>query len=237
MGAPRIVVVDYHKGNLQSMCRALEQAGASARASDDPADIEAADAVVLPGVGAFADAMAYMRASGQAAAVLGAIGAGMPFLGVCLGMQLLFTRGNEQAQVPGVEVTGEGGPGFARGAQDVWTCGLGVLAGEVTRIEAPGVKVPHVGWNSVERTPAGEACPLLEGVADGEHFYFTHSYVCVPGRADDVAGVTEHGVPFASVVWDGGGVFGAQFHPEKSSQAGARVMRNFVRIATAGGLR
>lgn len=220
MDKPVIAVVDYHKGNLLSVKRGLETAGAAALVTDDPAAIASAAAAVVPGVGAFDDAMAYMRSSGQADAVCDLMRAGRPVLGICLGMQLLFDRGNEHAVPP------------APGEVPAWTSGLGVLPGEAVRLAGNGVKVPHVGWNGVDFTENGERCPLFAGVEDGTYFYFTHSYACMPAAREHVAATTEHAVRFASAVWDGGAVFGTQFHPEKSSGAGQRVMANFVRVVT-----
>ena len=220
---PRVAVVDYHKGNLTSVVRGLAAAGADAFSTDDPAAISVADAAVVPGVGAFDDAASFMRSSGQDVALLELVRRGVPLLGICLGMQLLFERGDEHAQPP------------ASGRDVVWTPGLALLGGEVTRLSgAGGVKVPHVGWNSVELTGAGDRCPLFEGVLDGTYFYFTHSYACRPTHGGCVATRTEHGGVFASSVWDGGTVFGCQFHPEKSSSAGARVLANFVAVAGGG---
>lgn len=231
---PAVAVVDYHKGNLQSMARGLARAGARVTVTDDPAAIRAADGVVLPGVGAFADAAAYMGASGQADAVLDAVRAGVPFLGVCLGMQLLFDRGTEGARGAGAaDGAGQDGACSAPGAPagGGWAKGLGVLRGGVTRLaEAPGAKVPHMGWNTVDLTQAGARCPLFSGVGDGEYFYFTHSFACRPDDGAVVAATTGHSERFASAVWDGAAVFGTQFHPEKSSEAGAVVLRNFVRV-------
>ncbi|MEE0518748.1 imidazole glycerol phosphate synthase subunit HisH [Slackia sp.] len=205
----RIVVVDYHKGNLMSVERGLSAAGADVFVSDDPAAIRAADAVVLPGVGSFADAMAYMRESGQADAVVESVRAGRPFLGICLGMQLLFDRGEEGASC------GE------------WIEGLGLLHGSCVRFPACGLKVPHVGWDDVSITAQGKR--LLSDVSSGSHFYFTHSYIVEPDSDDVVACWTDYGVRFAAAVASGM-VFGCQFHPEKSSGKGREVLRNFVRI-------
>lgn len=205
----RIVVVDYHKGNLMSVERGLSAAGADAFVSDDPVSIREADAVVLPGVGSFADAMAYMRESGQAEAVVESVRAGRPFLGICLGMQLLFDRGQEGASC------GE------------WVEGLKILRGSCVRFPSCGLKVPHVGWDDVSITDRGER--LFEGVSSGSHFYFTHSYIVDADDDEVVACWTDYGVRFASAVASGL-VFGCQFHPEKSSGKGQEVLRNFVRI-------
>ena len=208
----RIVVVDYHKGNLSSVERGLTEVGGTALVSDDPQAIRAASAVVLPGVGSFGDAAAYLRESGQGEAILDSIGRGVPFLGICLGLQLLFERGSE---------TGDGS----------WAEGLGVLAGSATRLESSRLKVPHVGWDQLDLTDHGRACPLLAGVAEGAHVYFTHSYAL----ADDVdpafvAARTHYARSFASAVWRDR-VFGVQFHPEKSSAVGRGILANFVRLA------
>jgi glutamine amidotransferase len=218
MAAPRIVVVDYHKGNLLSVERGLARHGVEVEVTDDPARIARAQAAVVPGVGAFDDAMTYMRASGQDEAVRGLARAGRPLLGICLGMQLLFQSGCERA-VPA-----------APGEPDVWTEGLGLLPGKVVRLEGAGVKVPHVGWNAADLAPVGARCPLFSGLPDATYFYFTHSYVCAPADDACAAATTEHGQRFVSAVWDGGAVFGTQFHPEKSSEAGQVLMGNFAAI-------
>lgn len=210
-----IVVVDYHKGNLLSVERGLAGAGAEVVVSDDPAVIRAADALVLPGVGAFADAAAALDALGQREAIVEAVEAGAPFLGICLGMHLMFEAGTEHAP--------KDGP-LPRG--------LGLIPGTVDampRVDAAGraYKVPHVGWNSVE---FAEPNPLFEGLAPGEFFYFTHSFAA-PASAATVA-ETVHSVTFPSAVQvPERPVWGVQFHPEKSSDAGARMLANFVTVA------
>lgn len=207
-----IVVVDYHKGNLRSVERGLAEAGGSVRVSDEPAVIRAASAVVLPGVGSFGDAMGYLRESGEGEAVLDAIGRGVPFLGICVGLQVLFERGSE---------TDDGS----------WAEGLGVLAGSVTRLESSRLKVPHVGWDQLDLTPHGRACPVLAGVAEGAHVYFTHSYALDDDVDDAVVAARTHYVrSFASAAWKDN-VFGLQFHPEKSSAVGGAILANFVRLA------
>ena len=208
----RIVVVDYHKGNLSSVVRGLSDVGGDAVITDDPAAIAAADAVVLPGVGSFGDAMAYLRESGEAEAVLAALGRGVPFLGICLGLQLLFERGDE---------TDDGS----------WAPGLGVLRGSATRLESGRLKVPHVGWDQVHLTPHGRACPLFRGVPEGANVYFTHSFALADDVSPEVVAARTHYVrSFASAAWDGDRVFGVQFHPEKSSAVGLRILSNFVDV-------
>ena len=215
--AATIAVVDYCKGNLASVQRGLADAGYDARITDNPADILAADGVVLPGVGAFTDAMTTMETSGQADALRKAVADGVPFLGICLGMHLLFDWGDE------------GQPEGERLA------GLCVLPGHIERMaafDATGVKhkIPHVGWNSVEYVdgptrPEGVA-RLFDGIEDGEHFYFTHSYCAVPDDQGDLVATSEHARRFACAVARDN-VFGVQFHPEKSSHLGLRLLENF----------
>jgi glutamine amidotransferase len=194
-------------GNLASVAKGLERAGAAVRLSAEPTVVRRAGALVLPGVGAFRDAVARLRESGLADVLLARLRAGVPLLGVCLGLQLLCERSLE------------GGD---------WQ-GLGVFGGTVERIETgdPGLKVPHMGWNTVEVRAAGE--PMFAGVG-GSHFYFVHSYAVRPSDESVVAGVTDYGGerPAALVR---GPVWAVQFHPEKSSRAGLRLLANFVAMA------
>ena len=285
-----IAVVDYQKGNLKSVERGLIAAGGEALITADASEIAKADAIVLPGVGAFADAAATMCELGQMEAIRDRVRAGVPFLGICLGEHLMFEHGVEGAP--------EGNP----------ACGLGLLPGTVVampRCDAQGkaFKVPHVGWNTIETPACGEgaavppcgegggnavlkqsslrcgtaggaspdsdalldggqaepelsslrsesaggafpdstpqpgskhafACPLFDGIAPGEYFYFTHSYIAPTGS--HTIAETTHSVRFTSAVQFGERAFGVQFHPEKSSDAGARVLANFVAIAARG---
>lgn len=220
--ARRIAIVDYHKGNLSSVLRSVTEAGGDASVVDDPAAIAAADAVVVPGVGAFEDAMDYLRASGEADAILGGVARGVPFLGICLGLHVLFERGDERTH--------------EHAAEDAWAEGLGVLAGSVTRLSSERLKVPHVGWDQIHLIEHGRSCPLLAGVAEGANVYFTHSYAV----SDDVdpaivATRTHYTRSFASGVWRDN-VLGVQFHPEKSSRTGLAILRNFVGIVERGGV-
>lgn len=205
-----IVVVDYHKGNLMSVKRGLESAGAVVRVSDDPREISSARAVVLPGVGSFADASSFLWKSGQADALVASIEAGKPFLGICLGMQLLLERGSEGAA--------EGG----------FAAGLGVFEGSCERLDAHGLKVPHVGWDDVSL--AKNPGRLLEGVPEGSHFYFTHSFVARPVDPGVVSCRCAYGETFPAT-FERDAVFGCQFHPEKSSHRGHEVLCNFVDVA------
>ena len=281
-----IAVVDYQKGNLKSVERGLIAAGGEALITADASEIAKADAIVLPGVGAFADAAATMCELGQMEAIRDRVRAGVPFLGICLGEHLMFEHGVEGAP--------EGNP----------ACGLGLLPGTVVampRCDAQGktFKVPHVGWNTIEMPscnggaavppcggvggnavlssggagggaarssaakrglfehgafpgstpqPGGEfafpdsipqpgsdlafACPLFNGIAPGEYFYFTHSFIAPTGS--HTIAETTHSTRFTSAVQYGDRAFGVQFHPEKSSDAGARVLANFVAIVARG---
>ena len=209
---PKIVVVDYHKGNIRSVERALEDSGADAVISDDSAVIGRADAVVLPGVGAFADAMETIESLRLADPLRDAIAREVPFLGICLGQHLLFEAGEEHAA--GVELTR----------------GLGIFPGVVRRMpradaEGRAYKIPHVGWNKVFFSDDPCAQALFRNIGCGSHFYFTHSYIVPDGPA--TIATTTHSVEFPSVVGKGV-VFGVQFHPEKSSDVGRMMIDNFV---------
>lgn len=222
--ATPIVVIDYHKGNLSSVRRGLMRAGwDDVVVSDDPAAIRMAAGLVLPGVGAFYDAITFMRGSGQDAAVLDAVAAGTPILGICLGLQLLLGRGDE------------GVPRDAPGAP--WVTGLGLLGGSCTRLDSARLKVPHVGWDQLHVTEEGRACPLLAGVPEGANVYYTHSYAAADDvDAAQVAARTHYTRSFAGVMWEGN-VFGCQFHPEKSSGTGLAILRNYVSIVRASAAR
>jgi imidazole glycerol-phosphate synthase subunit HisH len=200
----RIAILDYGMGNLRSVEKALERVGAEAEITSDPARAESADGVILPGVGAFPKAMDRVRAVGLDRLVTARVEAGRPVLGICLGMQLLFERSSEL----------EGSDG------------IGLLPGQVGPISANGYKVPHIGWSPVrwERESA-----LTEGLAEEEPFYFVHSFVPRPAEAGDVLGTAAYGERFACAV-ERPPLYGAQFHPEKSSSAGLRMLRNFAGI-------
>ena len=199
-----IAVVDYGMGNLRSASKAIEHVGAAVTLTADPERIRSADGIVLPGVGAFPEAMRRIRSLGLERTIADAVAAGTPLLGICLGMQLLFESSAEN--------------GGERG--------LGLLAGAVDALDARGRKLPHIGWEpvSVERES-----PLVAGIETGEPFYFVHTFVARPGPEHLIASA-EHGERFAAIV-GGERVFGTQFHPEKSSAAGLRLLGNFVEIA------
>jgi len=202
---PRVCVVDYGMGNLASVAKALERSGADVRVSDSAAAVRDGDAVVLPGVGAFRDAAARLEQTGLGAAVVARIAEGVPFLGVCLGLQLLFDSSEEGGR---------------------WG-GLGVLSGTVARLQTP-LKVPHIGWNELEWTAAGEG--MARGLPSPAAVYFVHSFAAVPADPGLVAAWTDYGTRIpAAVARDN--VWAMQFHPEKSSSVGLRILANFVERA------
>lgn len=213
MARPNIAVVDYHKGNLLSVVRSLSDVGARVEATDDPSVICAADAVVVPGVGAFEDAMSFLVASGEGDAIKEAASRGVPFLGICLGLHVLFERGEERSD----------------GQAGEWVTGLGLLSGSVTRLVSGRLKVPHVGWDQLHLTPHGRQCALYEGVPEGANVYFTHSFAVADDVDDAMVTTRSHYTrSFASGVW-ANNIYGVQFHPEKSSSTGLAILRNFVK--------
>ena len=200
-----LAVIDYEMGNLRSVQKGFERVGHSATITSDPAVLADAAKIVLPGVGAFRDAIAALRERKLVEPIRAAIDAGKPFLGICLGLQLLFDTSYEDGEHKG----------------------LGVLRGEVVRFTAPPeFKVPHMGWNGVRfrRRP-----PIFEGVAENAYFYFVHSYYVVPTDESVIATETEYSQPFCSSIWRGN-LFAVQFHPEKSHAAGLRVLKNFAEL-------
>jgi imidazole glycerol-phosphate synthase subunit HisH len=199
----RIAIADYGMGNLRSVEKALEHVGCEATITAEPADIDAAGGVVLPGVGAFPKAMERIRALGLDELIADRAASGVPILGVCLGMQLLFDSSTEHC-----------------GAE-----GLGLLPGTVERLVADELKLPHIGWSTLR---CERPSPLSEGIADGEPFYFVHS-LAPRAASEHVLGTAEYGERFAAVVGRER-IFGTQFHPEKSSRAGLRMLRNFAAI-------
>ena len=199
-----IAVLDYGMGNLRSVEKALERVGAEVVRTPDPAVAGGADGLILPGVGAFPKAMARIRELGLDEFVSERLAAGTPVLGICLGFQLIFESSDELG-----------------GAE-----GLGLVEGEVSGLEAKDLKVPHIGWEPVSWTRGSE---LTEGIADGTPFYFVHSFTPRPARETDVLGTAVHGERFACAV-DRAPLYGVQFHPEKSSGAGLRLLANFTRI-------
>ena len=199
-----IAIVDYGAGNLRSVELALARLGVHTRVTADPDMLALADGLILPGVGAFSDAMAALGRSGTIPAVLEAVGAGRPLLGICLGMQLLLDGSEEGPGVPG----------------------LGLIPGEVRRLPGCGLKIPHLGWNSL--TPA-KPSPLFKGLPEEPYVYFVHSYACKAADPADVLAVTDYGVPFHAAV-QRGRILGFQFHPEKSGDVGQKLLANFVEM-------
>lgn len=189
-------------GNLRSVQKAFEKCGAQAVVSDKPLDILAADKIVLPGVGAFGSAVEELRKRNLFSVLQQKIADGTPFLGICLGLQLLFESSEE----------------------DKTKKGLGVLKGKVKKIKGK-LKVPHMGWNTLNTK---KNCPLFKGIDKKESFYFVHSYVAVPKNTKDSAASTDYGTSFCSAVWKGN-VFATQFHVEKSQGAGLKIVKNFIR--------
>jgi len=203
-----IAVIDYEMGNLRSVQKALERVGASAVVTREPAAIAGAQAAVLPGVGAFGACMHNLGRHGLVEPVRDFIASGRPFLGICLGMQLLFEESEEFGPI----------------------AGLGVLPGRVVRFASDPVglrKVPHMGWNALA---IRRRAPQLEGLDDGTQVYFVHSYYPVPEDDGVIATTTDYGGAFASSVWRDN-VFACQFHPEKSQTAGLRLLANFAALA------
>jgi imidazole glycerol-phosphate synthase subunit HisH len=200
-----IVIVDYGMGNLRSVQKAFEKIGAEARVIASPDELNGARGVVLPGVGAFGQAMDNLRAGGWIEPLHLVCASGLPFIGICLGMQLLFESSEEMGQ----------------------HVGLGILAGSVKRFNGD-LKVPQMGWNQVH---IKQRSPLLDGVADGSFAFFVHSYYCAPSDPATILATTDYGIDFASMV-SRNNVFGAQFHPEKSQAVGLKMLDNFARITT-----
>ena len=211
---PLIAVVDYGSGNLRSVAKALARSGLEPQVTGDPAAVRRADAVVLPGVGAFADSITSLRAKGLDEAVREAIESGRPYLGLCLGLQLLFEESDEHGRTPGLSLL----PGRVARFPDRDTGGEPLL-------------VPHIGWNRVRWS--GEH-PVVAGLPGDDCYYFVHSYRAVPTREADTVGQVDYGGEFAAAVARDN-VFAVQFHPEKSQGAGRRLLDGFARWVSACG--
>lgn len=200
-----ITIVDYGMANLRSVQKAFERVGHPAQITSDPNQVAEAAQLVLPGVGAFRDAIARLTESGLAAPILDHIQAGKPFLGICLGLQLLFSKSYEDGE----------------------HAGLNVFEGEVVRFPPePGLKVPHMGWNQLL---IRRRAPLLADVADRAEVYFVHSYYVVPRDTTLIATETEYPTPFTSMIWRDN-LFATQFHPEKSQQVGLGILHKFANV-------
>lgn len=197
-----IAIIDYGMGNLHSVSKAIERLGHEAAVSSDPAVILGADGAILPGVGAFGDAMANLRETGLDAVVKEYAASGKPLLGICLGMQLLFSESEEHGRHEG----------------------LGLLPGRVVRFQGP-YKVPHMGWNELKFL---RESPLFDGVEPG-HVYFVHSYHALPERKEDLLAVTDYHQPVTAIVGRGN-LYGMQFHPEKSGELGRALLERFLKL-------
>ena len=203
---PNTVIVDYGMANLRSVQKAFERVGAAAEVTSDPERIERAEKLVLPGVGAFQDAIARLRETGLAHVIARHIESGRPFLGICLGLQMLFTRSHEDGLHAGMDLYG----------------------GEVVRFEpTPGLKIPHMGWNTLRLTKPD--CPLFAGLPADPAVYFVHSYHAAPADRSLVAAEADYPTPFCAAVWRDN-VYATQFHPEKSQDVGLTMLRNFARL-------
>lgn len=199
-----IAVIDYDMGNLHSACKGLEQAGATTKITDSAADLEQADAVVLPGVGAFDPAMQHLRSRDLIQPIRDIVASGKPFLGICLGLQILF-EASEEGQEPG----------------------LGVVAGMVKRFQPePGITIPHMGWNQLELTQPD--LPLWQQLPPQPYVYFVHSYYVEPANPAVRAATVTHGSQTVTAAIAQENLVAAQFHPEKSSTAGLQILSNFV---------
>ncbi|MFM8715866.1 MAG: imidazole glycerol phosphate synthase subunit HisH [Spartobacteria bacterium] len=201
MSGKKLGVIDYGSGNLRSVCKAIEAAGSTPSLVTEPSGLESLDAIVVPGVGAFAHCAKNLRATGLWNPVREWALAGRPYLGICLGYQLLFESSEES---PGVE-------------------GLGVLKGRVVRFSDAALKVPHMGWNTLSKTSG----PLYDGLSGDVSMYFVHSYYPVPSESSLVSAWSDYGVSFAAGV-SSGALHAVQFHPEKSQSAGLALLRNFL---------
>ncbi len=201
---PKIVIVDYGMGNLRNVQKAFEKIGFEARLTRNKSEIRRASAVVLPGVGAFKDCMENLEKYGLVEILHRSVEKGIPYLGICLGLQVLFSESEEFGSHKGLDL----------------------IKGKVVRFEPdPEHKVPHMGWNTIEKV---NEVPMLQGVENGDFFYFVHSYYVIPDKADWISSFTTFGKPFVSSIWKEN-LFATQFHPEKSQQKGLRILENFVK--------
>lgn len=208
-----IAVVDYGMGNLRSVAKAFEKVGAKVVVTDDPKVLPQTDKLVVPGVGAFKDAMRELKSRRLITPIKEFIERGKPFLGLCLGLQLLFSESEEGGTHKGLDI----------------------IKGRVLKFHMKGLKVPHMGWNQLKISAEDESasggknsCPLLKGITDGAYMYFVHSYYAQPKDSSVVIARTDYGLEFPSVIWSRN-IYAAQFHPEKSQSLGLKILRNFVK--------
>lgn len=209
-----VAVIDYGMGNIHSVTKALQLYGAKTLIANEPKQIQSCQKAVLPGVGAFDDAMAELKKQNLLSTLNDFIASKKPFLGICLGMQLLFQESEEAVKEKG----------------------LGVLKGRVKKFkQKSGFKVPHMGWNQLKQVTGSPGhqlisdCPLLKNIPDNSYVYFCHSYYPDPKDKNTIAAATDYGVNFASFVWKDN-VYGVQFHPEKSQAIGLKILENFVKL-------
>jgi glutamine amidotransferase len=202
---PKIVIIDYGMGNLRNVQKGFERIGFEAQLSRNKKEIGSASAIVLPGVGAFKDCMENLERYGLIEPLLGSIESGKPYLGICLGLQILFSESEEFGSHKGLDL----------------------IRGKVVRFKPdPEHKVPHMGWNTIEKE---KEVSMLQGVESGDFFYFVHSYYVIPEEAEWTSTFTTYGKPFVSSIWKEN-LFATQFHPEKSQQKGLRILENFVKM-------
>jgi len=202
---PKIVIIDYGMGNLRNVQKGFEKIGFEAQLTRNQKEIGSASAIVLPGVGAFKDCMENLEKYGLIEPLLGSIESGKPYLGICLGLQILFSESEEFGSHKGLDL----------------------IRGKVVKFKPdPEHKVPHMGWNTIEKE---KEVPMLQGVESGDFFYFVHSYYVIPEEAEWTSTFTTYGKPFVSSIWKEN-LFATQFHPEKSQQKGLRILENFVKM-------
>lgn len=201
---PKIVIIDYGMGNLRNVQKAFEKIGLEARLTRNKNEIRRASAVVLPGVGAFKDCMENLERYGLVEILLRSVEKGIPYLGICLGLQVLFSESEEFGSHKGLDL----------------------IKGKVVKFVPDAEhKVPHMGWNTIEKV---KEVPLLQGIDSGDFFYFVHSYHVIPDKTEWISSFTTFGKPFVSSIWREN-LFATQFHPEKSQQKGLRILENFVK--------
>jgi glutamine amidotransferase len=202
---PNIVIIDYGMGNLKNVQKGFEKIGFEAKLTRNKKEIGGASAIVLPGVGAFKDCMENLEKYGLVDPLLRSIEKGKPYLGICLGLQILFSESEEFGSHKGLDL----------------------IRGKVVKFRPdPELKVPHMGWNTIEKE---KEVPMLQGVESGDFFYFVHSYYVIPEEAKWISTFTTYGKPFVSSIWKEN-LFATQFHPEKSQQKGLRILENFVKM-------
>ena len=201
---PKIVIIDYGMGNLRNVERGFERIGIEVKVTRNKKEIERASAVVLPGVGAFKDCMTNLEKYGLIELLIRAIGKGKPYLGICLGLQILFSESEEFGSYKGLDL----------------------IRGRVVKFKPdPEHKVPHMGWNTVE---IERESPILQGILSGDFFYFVHSYYVLPEETEEISTLTDYGRLFVSSIWKEN-IFATQFHPEKSQEKGLKILENFVK--------